>query len=537
MSTKSFSSILAGLLVAVLMVPAVLFVAPAHARAGGLPVVDILAHINAGLDRAIQVSSDVALVAEKVNTYVLQPLAFVLSGELLKAITAGVISFVIGEANGTGVPQFVVDIQETLRTVSTKQAQGFFRDFERNSNSPFAGSIRSALEDEFYSKTSLKGFWDRNMSTLRQSSSLYSDNYLRGDWSRGGMRAWFALTTRYENNPYTLHEAMQKQLQDQIGHEKVGAVEARLHEVAWGNGFMSWCGEFGKSYATSTNAAGVESSNPGDDCIDEDGKKGKIKTPGHAIAESLDRALGADQERIVRMGNVGPQVNEILNNIKQVAQTAQFAQTLLGGTGSGGLAGARKTTSSQPTSTLAANSASGALGVTQSSVYQANTVGGDVLARATQYETAWKSIENSAKSAATALTDLKTSCTNLVSTADTALTGPVASVLAQATIASSTVATTRATVIRLRADIAASNTSTTENFLPRVQAVDTLPPTSSDLSFVSENSTVFGDAVATPAGSLVVSGGSLIDQMNLISSNALAMKTSCMLGEGGIPPF
>ncbi len=531
MNTR-FSSFIATVLTVVLIAPSVFFVAPQKAHAQ-LLTYDAVNWIENALSAVQETTSAVANVAEKVNTYVLQPLAFVLSGELLKAITTGIINFAIGEANGTGAPQFVADIQETLRTVSTRQAQGFFNGIGRNSNSPFASSIRSSLEDEFYSKSSLKGFWERNMSTMRQSSHLYSDNYLRGDWSRGGMRSWFALTTRIENNPYTLHQQMQRQLQDQIGHEKVGAVEARIQEVAWGNGFMSWCGEFGKSYnpasSTSSTAPGVVSSSPGDDCVDEDGNKAKIKTPGNVIAESLNKALGNDQDRIVRMGDVGPQVNQILNNMQQVAQTVNFAKSLLGGAGAGGLAGAGTKTSSQTNSSVGQYNTAGSLGATQAGVYQANIgeIGASVLTRATQYETAWKTVETSAKSAVAVLGTLKTSCTNYASEVDSVLAGPVASALAQVSIASTTVATTRATIAKLKADVAAATTSTKENFLPRIQLADTLPPTSGDISDAVNKSTVFDDAVATPAGSLNVSADSLVDQMNLISANASALKASC----------
>ncbi len=511
---KEIKSFLAITLTLVFVAP-IIFLAVPYKVAAALPVIDVANSVHNTLDKVIQISTEIANVAEKINTYVFEPLAFVLSGEILKAITGGIISFVIGEANGTGVPQFVVDVQESLRTVSDSHALAFIRDFGEHSNSPFASSIRLSIEDEYFSKTSLAGFWARNMSTLRQSSRFYTDDYLRGDWRRGGIHSWFALTIRTENNPYLLHQESQRQLQGIVGSGAGGATGARLEELKWGNGFMSWCGgAFGEDYDLPEEQ---ETSHPGDDCIDKvTGETLKIKTPGTVIADALNRAFSSEQEKIVRMGNVGPQVNEILGNIATVLQTVEFAKSVLGGSGSGGLAGIRTTTSSNTRSSLSEyTDTPGFLGATQSGVYQSGSggaqIGTNILSRTDQYESAWKSIETSANSASVALNDLKISCPDLAPEADAALTGPVASVLTQVNIALNTVATTRATVSVLQAEISASDTSTTENPLPRIQDLDALTPTTQDLSDTITKLTSF------------------VDQMELLSANALARKENCSL--------
>src|SRR3989344_8405212 len=110
-------------------------------------------------------------------------------------ITAGVIAFVIGKANGTGVPQFVVDVQRSLQTVGDSRALAFFDQYGRNSNSPFAASITSSLRNSYLQKTSLAGFWAANMNTLARFSPDVNA-YLAGNWSQGGVAAWFALTTQ-----------------------------------------------------------------------------------------------------------------------------------------------------------------------------------------------------------------------------------------------------------------------------------------------------------------------------------------------------
>ena len=67
--------------------------------------------IQQTITSAATVTSAAAGQALVFNVYVLQPLAFVLSGNLLKVMTQGIIAFVIGQANGTGIPQFVADIE------------------------------------------------------------------------------------------------------------------------------------------------------------------------------------------------------------------------------------------------------------------------------------------------------------------------------------------------------------------------------------------------------------------------------------------
>jgi len=56
-----------------------------------------------------------------------------------------------------------------------------------------------------------------------------------------------------------------------------------------------------------------------------------------------------------------------------------------------------------------------------------------------------------------------------------------------------------------------------------------MPPTMQDIANAEQGTQTFGGATASPTGSLTVSGGSLVDQMNLISANATARKSVCTL--------
>ena len=250
MKQHSLNIVLAIFLIITLIVPPVFFVAQQKTYAA-----DAVTEVGPQLYNTLKTSIETTISAAKltlltaynlaeasaetalyVNTYVLQPLAFVMSGNLLKLITASVIDFVIGKTNGTGAPQFVQNLQGNLQTVGDTQALAFFAQFGRNSNSPFASAITSSLRTNYLQNTSSAGFWDANKCTL-SASSPNIDDYLKGDWSQGGTDAWFALTTQDQNNPYTLYQRSQNQLASVV----TSATAARLAELNWGQGFLSWC--------------------------------------------------------------------------------------------------------------------------------------------------------------------------------------------------------------------------------------------------------------------------------------------------------
>ncbi|MEK7643174.1 MAG: hypothetical protein AAB372_01885, partial [Patescibacteria group bacterium] len=146
MKSHAFTKTLAVLLATILITPSAFFIAPQRAHA--IPVVDAgnlvqntITAIQTTLTSVSSFTQQAALIALQINAYVLQPLAFVLSGNLLKAMTAGTIAFVIGKANGTGIPQFVADIQVSLQTVSDLQALSFFDQYIRSSQSPWNTAI------------------------------------------------------------------------------------------------------------------------------------------------------------------------------------------------------------------------------------------------------------------------------------------------------------------------------------------------------------------------------------------------------------
>ncbi len=577
MSKRPLSAVLAILLTISFIVPSAFLVAPQKVHAQ-YAVVEVGKNLVESTISAIQNTitaiatpiSAAANVAMQIDAYVLQPLAFVLSGDLMKALTAGVIAFVIGKANGTGAPQFVVDVMKSYQTVADSAALSYLKQVN-NTNSPFAGSISSALRNDYLTKSSLSGFWAANMNSLAASSPNVPA-YLSGNWSQGGVAAWFALTTRSENNPYRLYQNSQAQLAGVIGSPPGGggAVGVRAAQLDWGQGFMSWCGASdtatqpagnnpdeasSDTYAAGNNpdeqsAAGV---NPGDPCTNSDGTPGTIRTPGSTIKATLDKVLGGQQDQIVRMGNVGPQINQILGNIASIMKTVNFAASLLGGSGSGGLFGVDSGSGSNSTSRLAEFQSAPSLGGTAASVYQSAAVdrninGSNMANQIALYQGAWDTITAATQTASSSVASLASFCLDAANTAksdpslslfrdaslaqaaaaDAALATLIAPVLEQSIDASLVIAGANAMILKVQNDLRSGSEGVGSTYAADMQRLQTMPPTPQDVARAQQNAQAFGNATASPAGSLSIVAGSssTVDQMNLLSANATALKTS-----------
>ena len=523
----------------------------------------------------IQVSAHTsawAANADWVMNYILKPLAFIMSGKLIKMMTAGVIAYVIGKANGTGIPQFVLDVQKSVRGVSDGAALAYLKQIG-NTGSPFSGSIASALSTDYLTGSSLEGFWAANMCTLERSSQNVPA-YLAGDWSQGGVGAWFALTTQTQNNPYMLYSNAKNRLGTVIGPGVGGVTGARAAQLSWGQGFLSWCGATGTlndgipvgvaapapaGTALALPGGGI---NPGDPCMKSDGTPGSIQTPGSLIKATLNKVLGAQQDQIVRMGDVSGQINGILGNIATVFNTVNFAGQLLGGGSSGGLISAGAPSPSGSSEALSQLQDMSTMGLSESGVVQSASAsdtnelvtGASVVDRVNKYKAAWNTILVAANTASTSVTSLATFCTAaanapwspswndesgdahsifvskaLAQAAETpsVLATEIAPIISQAT--ANTAPEKFASTIMMAQKVQTDLSSGSDAYVADLQALQLMPPTQSDIADALISAEVFNSAVATPPGSLKVTAdnsATIIDRMNLISTNAQALKTS-----------
>ncbi|HQU07747.1 MAG: hypothetical protein B7X04_02655 [Parcubacteria group bacterium 21-54-25] len=544
MRAASSKKILALLLIVAFTAPASLLVAPqrAHAFLGfGDTIVKIgdyakttfLSIAKETISAVANVSSSAATVALEVDKYVLQPLAFELSGKILKSMTSDVIGFINGKTNGTGQPQYVQNLRGYEQTVNDGQVRPFISEFQSSSNSQFAPQIAASLYQDYTQNSSLAGFFAQNQDTLGNASpnpQAFVSGSFRGN---GGWNAWFSLTTECQNDPYCL----QYRAQNELASLTQNATQAGLAALNWGNGFLSWCGGSAPSSSSSKGgSAPTVGTAPGDACTKADGSPGTILTPGSVIKDQLQNVENANIIKVTQLGSLGGEVTRILGNIGTVMQTVNLASNILGGSGnSGGFSGIGQPSGSGGGSALSqyAN-APGYLGVTSAGVAQSAGASfaaslQQITANVNQYESDWNTIANSATSASSALHKIISSCTSTSTrdTASTALQVEVAPVLSNAATAFSDISTTRVLIQKVQADV--NGTGNGATYPEDLQALQTAPPTAQDLAQATQDSIVQNAATSSPSSPLTVSGGSLADQMNRIAQNASTILSSCVV--------
>jgi hypothetical protein len=460
--------------------------------------------------------------------------------------------------------------------VGDTQEIAFLKQFQMNSNSPFTSSIISSLDVNYHHNTSSGGFFADNKDTFTASagSAVNAKDFLAGKWSKGGTAAWFALTTQKQNNPLMLSQATQNQLAAVTAAAQSSASAA----LNWGSGFLSWCG------ATTADSAAPQPANvclldiddnlchdaankvctcpasakdtadikPGDPCTDKNGKAGSIKTPGSTIKSTLDKALGLSADKLLTLGGgaVGNNINTLLNDVATVMTTVDLAKTILGSPGSKGLAGSDASFTRPLLTSLHDNTI--ATTIQNSGTNLAGTPGDHTLVvphnemkdRLTKYESSWGLIRSAADYTSTALTDLKNSCPAQSAAAQDALDNEVTPILSQADDADSIIAAAEAMKQQVQNESDAVNNAagaTTQaqaaaaqalaaQYTKDAQTLEDMQPTDDDVAAgdkETQTTPAPGGATADPTGSLTVTGGTIVDRLALISSNAAEMQAAC----------
>lgn len=489
-------------LVTVLLIHVSLFFMPrpAHAQFGGV-VFDPSNWIQNTITATVAPITSFATNSVWIKEYVLDPIAWVVSQTVVQSISGSVISFVTGRGNGSGKPQFVQNLLGHLRDVGDAQLNSFLTQFRANSNSPFASSIANTLFDKYLKDTSLIGFFDENLCTLDEFSNDV-DAFLGGDWSQGGVAAWFGLTTRDENNPFTLYERASSVLGELVNQSK----GARSQELSWGQGFISWC-----------SSGGGVGGGTAQTCTDANGKSGSIQTPGSLIKATLDQSVGSGLSKIIS----ADELDEIIAQL-----VANLISNVLGGA-SGGLAAASQSSSGgRPYIDQYITSNPGAGGVSGGSSTLVQSTINDVNA----YEAALNAIIGAATTARTNLNALANSCPAEAANAQNILTSFVNPTISQAQARFATAETTRALANKVQAESNPTTPAEVAQYQADLQALASAPPSASDVATAQANALATGAATSTPPGSLNVSAGSPLDQLNLLAQNAQALQASCPLG-------
>jgi hypothetical protein len=563
MSTRSPVVVLCMVLVFAIGVPMAL-IAPPPPRAHALIVNDPLNLIENALDvvenalsYAVEYLSETLEYYNYIKLYILDPLTFIQSGKATQALTGGVLAFVSGGANGTGQSQFVQNLPGHLRGVGDSASESFIRQLRAQSGSPYAGAIAGSLSTNYLQQSSLAGFFSANRNTLPQ----YSKNptaFLGGNWSQGGVQAWFALTTQSQNNPYTLYERSQAQM----GMLVQTSVTSHLSQINWGQGYLSWCGA--KTSNTNNNGAAA----PTTPCTNKDGTPGEVQTPGTTISSYLNKALALKADKVNSMGDAATQITSIIGTIMQSVQQTQL---VLGGP-QGGLAGvATSVAQDRPSLLDEFNHPDGYLGVTSCTVNKtiaenSPTNGQALLDNASSTQASWSKIRAAAVTASSSVASLKSFCTaqlilgrnqlsggqkddyvasttQIIADAQYALDHYIKSTIAEADAMAVMVRDARVFVQKVRSELLVCSKPPVD-YTADINALQTTRPTQRDMGDALYNSKLIKSAGTTPEGSLRLDEqtGTKIDQMTLLTTNSVTLTQTCTVpkpkgGSGGFGGF
>ena len=526
MSEHSLIKTIAVLGMAVFIVPAAFFTAPQKAVAAGTGCVGgVLGGIIASAFGDVPATSKSGNVINGVtagttmgtciNDVILIPLARAAIRTMLQTMTQDTINFING-SNGTGQPSYVRNTSEYLRSVGDVVALSFIGQITNRAfgDSPFSSALAGALQTEYVTRSSLEGFFAANRCTLNASINYF----LTGNWAQGGVASWFDLTTQTQNNPYMIYQASLGQLVNNLNQENMN----RRQDLVQSSGFISWCGAGTTVNPNATSSTAVSPQAP---CINADGTPAKASTPGSVIHDYTSKLVtSAGVDTLISSTDLDAAFGSIV--------TALLTKVI---GGAGGLFGASTgvaMSAGSPPLTYTGNSASAT-----GSAYQSAQV---VLTGITSYTTAWNTIATAAQSASTSVQSLQSFCTSAAAAssnptfavsataqataAQAVLTSEIAPVLAQAQAALATAATTKTFGTQVQSEAVTGAAGTT--LASDVATLVAMPPSVVDITNAQSNATATGGSIAKPAGSLTVTGGSLVDQMILLSTNAEALKAS-----------
>jgi hypothetical protein len=322
-----------------------------------------------------------ATLADKIKGYSLDPIAWAVAKAALQSVVNSTVKWINSGFNGS--PAFATNLSSTLQSVGDAAANSFIQQLQTNSaiKSPFQTQVASAVSTNYLQSTGSNGFFNANPFTLSNVSSNPTA-FLAGNFSQGGLDAWFAAALP-QNNSYGAYQLANGALSGQVA----GAKSLQQQEYLAGSGFLSWRGNCQTTTTGQTTSAGTTgtslSANSG--CQSQN-----IITPGSVIANSLYKSLGSGIDTLV----TASQFNELVS-----ALMGQLLNHVLGG---GGLAGLSQPSSStggvayfDQTTTASTSSTSLTSSFTQTITQQ--------ITQLQTFESEWNTINAAAQGAESAL--------------------------------------------------------------------------------------------------------------------------------------
>lgn len=554
MSTAHFRKILSTMVIVALLIPGAFLALPQRASASGggmgciggvlgglLGAVSTLITVPVGDTANTTVNSGTwgATIGSCINEVILIPLARAIIHAMLQQMTASIVNTINGK-NPAGTPQYVTNLPRNLQSIGDRITLSFISQFQNSIRSPFAPAIASALRTNYLQGSSLAGFFAANQDTLSRHTSD-ANAFLSGNFRKGGWEGWFALTTQDQNNPYSLYSRAQSQL----GRSILSSQANQRQTIAQNGGFLSWCSGGSSEGAVATGAACKDFENSSDcqgelvcvkgsgalttgtcqvptsgqsdavtstTCINKDGTPGTIQTPGSIIHDYTQEALvnsGFDQ--LISANDIDGALGTI---VSALADKVLSSATGLLGASKSSSSGGSFTRELQDYSGSSASANQAALQLVQT---QLGVIGG--------YASDWRAIRNSAQAALTSLNALDAACSTQSTAAQSALATQVRPMLSQADTALSNAASQQTLGQKIQSEAAGGSAGSTLS--ADIATFTGALVSAAEVTTVHMQASALGKASATPTGSLSVSGGTTVDQMNLLASNAQSLQATC----------
>lgn len=459
--------------------------------------------VSQGVDTSTSMSSALGCL----YTTILVPAFRAAITQELQDLTFRTINWINGNGNSSG-RSFVPNLSVHLQAVGDSVATAFLGQVAAGFQSPFDITIAAALRNQYLQQTSVAGFFSQYKSTLTQFSPNVN-SFLAGNWSQGGVSAWLALTTQPQNNPYLLYQAAANQLATQEGAAQTNTRQDLLQS----GGFLSFCPP------GSTSDTGAVS--PQVQCRNSNGVPVSATTPGSVIASFLQANVDSSVAQLVNAKDidsmisavVGALVNKVMNSTGLFNTSGAVIRPGVplpgGGTGT--------TTPGGNSSILAQIQA--------------------VLTNVDSYASSWSTVQTAAIGAQTSLNTLLNSCsaelsagtigTVAITTADEQTAYQAMNpFIQQAQTALANASTTRTFAQQVQSEVS-NGTADIGKIMTDLSQLLTMHPSAGEIAIAQSNAQTTGQAHATPTGSVLVTGGSMIDQANLVATNANTLAPQC----------
>lgn len=281
-----------------------------HKAQGQLEVEDFIVWVESGISAIGDTLSSYSEGSLEYKEFILDDIAFMFAKNALSEMVNSTINWI--NSGFKGSPAFVQDIDGFLANSADKTAGEYIYGSDLNFLCrPFDLDIRIALAVKYA---------DRRKPARCTLSQVIDnvDGFLEGNFSDGGLKGWFSLTTNPNNNFFGASIIAQSEMFGRIQEGK----QNNLNELLWGSGMLSKkvCETVEESPGGET-IAGVEAPTYQKEICN-------TVTPGKAISEALTFDLSTGKRTLIE----ADEINEVISALFQqlAVQALEGANGLLG---------------------------------------------------------------------------------------------------------------------------------------------------------------------------------------------------------------